>query len=90
MKFRPEKLIRCLFFMSEKNKKINFSSVYYVILFTWMFQETYDLNTTDLANGKVDYFNSTFQADYQLSFIDKVHIAITCTQRGWFDNSLGK
>ena len=25
-----------------------------------------------------------------MSFIDKVHIAITCTQRGWFDNSLGK
>ena len=48
------------------------------------------MNTTDLANGKVNYFNSTYEADYKLSFIDKVHIAITCTQRGWFDNSLGK
>ena len=48
------------------------------------------MNTTDLANGKVNYFNTTYEADYKLSFIDKVHIAITCTQRGWFDNSLGK
>ena len=25
-----------------------------------------------------------------MSLLDKVHIAITCTQRGWYDNTLGK
>jgi hypothetical protein len=52
-------------------------------------QETYDLQTSDLANGLVSLNSSSiFEATYKLDKYDLGQIGAQATNRGWVDSGL--
>ena len=52
------------------------------------FQESYNLDTSDLSKGIIKFNGQIYQANYKFTLNDRVNIAITAANKGWFDNSI--
>ena len=46
------------------------------------------MNTSDLSKSIIKFNSQIYQANYKFSLNDRVNIAITAANKGWFDNSI--
>lgn len=53
-----------------------------------LIQESYNLNTSDLSKSIINFHGQIYQANYKFTLNDRVNIAITAANKGWFDNSI--
>ena len=55
-----------------------------------MLQESYNLNTSQLAEGVIEDGNKKFDSHYKFSCLDKFHIGVVASNLGWLDTAIGE
>ena len=53
-----------------------------------MLQESYNLNTSQLAEGVIEEGSKKFDSHYKFSCLDKFHIGVVASNLGWLDTAI--
>ncbi|XP_059097153.1 prolyl 4-hydroxylase subunit alpha-2-like isoform X1 [Tigriopus californicus] len=59
-----------------------------IVISLSLLQETYQLNSSDLADGFITYDGQKYQSDFRLNPRDMMEIGIGATNSGWWDNGI--
>ena len=54
----------------------------------YFLQESYNLNTSQLAEGVIEEGSKKFDSHYKFSCLDKFHIGVVASNLGWLDTAI--
>lgn len=59
-----------------------------IVISLGLLQETYQLNSSDLADGFIQYDGHKYESEFRLDTRDMVEIGVGATNSGWWDNGI--